>query len=67
MSCFYKCELSVLPGKLFRPFYIFGLEIAHWLQFGITKMFVCALIEILKKMPLACKKMNASESPEPWR
>ena len=48
-SCYYKCELSALPGKLCHRFYIFRREVAHWLQFGVTINFLRAIITIIKK------------------
>ena len=54
ISCYYKCGLSALPGKLCHRFYIFSREIAHWLQFGVITIVLRAFIAILKKMTLAC-------------
>ena len=54
MSCYYKCELSALPGKLCHRFYIFRREVAHWLQFVVTINFLRAIITNIKKMTLAC-------------
>ena len=48
MSCYFKCELSELPGKLCQRFYIFSRENAHWLQFSVITIFLRALIAILK-------------------
>ena len=49
ISCYYKCELSALPGKLCHRFYIFTREVAHLLQFGVTINFLRAIITIIKK------------------
>ena len=52
ISCYYKCGLSALPGKLCHRFYIFSREIAHWLQFGVITISLRAFIAILKKWHL---------------
>ena len=52
ISCYYKCGLSALPGKLCHRFYIFSREIAHWQQFDVITIFLRAFIAILKKLHL---------------
>ena len=68
MSCYYKCQLSALPGKLCQRFLVFWREMTHWLQSGVTKIVLRDLIEMLKNDTCMYldRRMNASEPPEPW-